>query len=271
MNKNLVFMRTHYLNDAVISEYSKLYSSLNREYDCILFVDNHANFLNITSDSNPLITIKINNKSINSLVYNKTIHDELQLPYYTETPYNEDLGSVMWYCSDYPLYIVRKYFPDYDYYWSFENDVFCNGNSYKKFFKNHCKDNSDLIISHYRSTDNEDWFWKYKTEWCGYNINEIYGCLFPVVRISAKAIDFLYQKRLNHANRFKSLLENNETNFEDNNRWIFCEAFVATELTNNNFKCKLLDEPYLRYLPVYNLNVERIFEKPDFRLYHPVK
>ena len=270
MTKNLVFMRTHYFNKAVFSEFTKLSSSLDDSFDSILFIDNHTDFIKLNDDQNN-IPLKINGIITKALIYNKSVHDKLNLPYYAEDYQNNDLGKVMWYCSDYPLYIVRKYFPDYDYYWSFENDVFCNGNSYKPFFENYKNDDSDLIISHYRSTKNENWVWNLYSTWCGYKDNDIYGCLFPVVRISAKAADFLYQKRLEHAEIFKNLINNTSHHKMLHNRWIFCEAFTATELTHNGFKCKNLDEPFLRYQPIYNLNIERIFEKPDFRLYHPVK
>ncbi len=267
MAKNLVFFKTHYINNAVISEYSKLFSSLPDNFECLLFMDNHAKVID-SSDNEHKIVLNINNRRINTFLYDKFVQDELKLPYYTDDPDNTDLGKVMWYCSDYPLYIIRKFYPNYDYYWSFENDVFCNGNSYEPFFNKYLNDDSDLIISHYRNTKNKDWYWIEQTEWC-YSQNDIYGCLFPVVRMSHKAIDFLYKKRLKHAIKFQKLITNKKN--KKKIRWIFCEAFTATELTNNKFKCKNLDEPYIRWSPTWNLNLERIFENPNFRLYHPVK
>lgn len=266
-------MRTHYINTAVVSEYNKLMSSLDDSFHCILFIDNHENIIH-TKKNVVTLSLIINNLTVNAFLYSETVHKELKLPYYTDNPENQDFGNMMWYNSDYPLYAIRKYFPGYDYYWSFENDVFCNGNSYKPFFNNYKKDDSDLIISDYRDvSDEKDWYWQYNTDWC-FEQNRVYGCLFPVLRMSAKAVDFLYKKRLEHAKIFKKLLTNSKKNLtqEHNNlRWIFCEAFTATELTNNGFKCRSLEEPYIRYLPVYNLNVQRIFENPDFKLYHPVK
>jgi len=270
MQKTLVFMKTHYINDAVISEYHKLQSSLDDKYDCLLFIDNHTNIINAQEQEQKFI-LDIDNQKIDTFLYNKFVQNKLKLPYYSDNCLNTDLGRVMWYCSDYPFYIIRNYYPEYDYYWSLENDVFCNGNSYKPFFDRYNDNDNDLIASNYRAINNEDWFWKYQTEWC-YKQDNIYGCFFPVVRMSAKAADFLYEKRLSHAEKFKNLMQEHIPVAQTNViRWIFCEAFVATELANNGFKCEILDEPHLRYLPVYNLNIERIFEKPDFRLYHPIK
>jgi len=259
--KDLVVFRCHYIDDSIISEFKKLSDSVS---DCILLFDNHNKIIDSDNKEN-LITLKTPEGNFNVFLIDEQILEEFNLPYYTDDPNNTDFGKVMWYNSDYPQYIVRKYFPKYDYYWLIECDVFCNGKSYKPFFKKYKHNKSDLIIKDYRPIHSDsDWWWQYKTEWC-YNNTPLYGSLFPVVRISGDAIDFLYKKRLEQADLFNKVKENTD------NRWIFCELFIATELTNNNFKCQDLDEPFIRYLPVYNLNKERIFEKPDFRLYHPVK
>ena len=263
--KNLVFMKTHYIDDSVISEYKKLDKISSDKYDTILFIDNHTNFLN-TKDNLPLKNITIDGVSIDCFVFNETVFQSCELPYYTDNPNNRDVGKIMWYNSDYPLYIIRKFLPDYDYYWSIEADVFCNGNSYEPFFKKYESDDSDLIIQDYRcfKDSDENWYWNPFSDWI-YEGQTKYGSLFPVARLSGKAADFLYNRRKEHAKIFE------EKSILPSSRWIFCESFVATELSNNGFKCKNLGEDKLRYQPVYNLNKERIFENPDFKLYHPVK
>ena len=260
--KILVFMKTHFIDSAVISEYIKLNST--KDIQSILFIDNHTNFIKTNTES-PVTIIYFNNININCFLFDLSVFLESNLPYYTDNPDNKDLGKVMWYNSDYSAYIIKKYFPDYDYYWSIEFDVFCNG-QYSSFFKKYNKNNSDLIMSDYRSLkdSDENWYWDNKNNWIYKDVDK-YGGFFPVVRFSSKAIDFLYKKRLEHAIAFDKVKSNPE------NRWIFCESFVPTELSNGGFECIKLDEPHLRYQPLYNLNKERIFEKPDNRLYHPVK
>ena len=88
--------------------------------------------------------------------------------------------------------------------------------------------------------------------------------MFAVVRLSARAIDFLYKKRLEHFKPFTN-------SSVPNKKWIFCEIFVPTELTNGGFICENLNEPHVLFFPNIYLNDKRIFLKPDNLLYHPVK
>ena len=264
--KTLIFMKTHFIDDAVLSEYKKLSNSLSENQDCILFIDNHTNFLNISETGTPIVNINIKNENIKCFLYDEKIQAEMNLTYYTDDIENKDLAKLMWYNSDYPFYIIKKYLPNYEYYWSIEYDVFCNGNSYEPFFSIYENNEDDLISQDYSSTVDNDpiWHWINGTEWI-YTKEEIHKAFFPVVRLSAKAIDFLYNRRIEHGRIFEKAKE------KSNHRWIFCECFVATELYINGFKCSPILNQNIRFLPVYNLNKERIFENPDFKLYHPVK
>ena len=258
----MIFFRTHFISDAVISEYKKLKASLCDNEELIMFIDNSSGFLNI-DDNNLIQTLNFNGIDIKCFLYNHKVLRTNKLP--TDIASDNQLAkNLMWYCSDYPFYIIRNVFPNYDFYWSFEYDVFCNGKSYRIFFDKY-NDNSDFIVSHYRNLRNDpDWYWKINTDWV-YNQTEKFACFFPVVRLSAKAIDFLYNKRIEQESFYKTF-ENKEAIF-----WPFCEIFVPTELTNNGFSVKNIDSEKLRFAPVYNLNIERIFENPDYKLYHPVK
>lgn len=263
--KTLACMRTHFIDASVISEYIKLHKATCANIDTVLFIDNHTGFIKPQNDY-PIQTINFNGFDIKCFLFNQQIFEKFNLPFYTDNFDNSDIGMVMWYCSDYPLYIIKKYLPEYDYYWSIESDVFCNGDSYIPFFEKYKNDSCDLIIKDYRTLENttEKWFWKERSEWI-YANTEKYASFFPVVRLSAKAADFLYVKRLEHSEAFESIKD------DIRNRWIFCELFVPTELTANKFQCKNLNEENLRYQPNWNLNKQRIFEHPDFKLYHPVK
>ena len=82
--------------------------------------------------------------------------------------------------------------------------------------------------------------------------------------MSANAIDFLYQQRLEHKKVF-------EISTDTKKRWFNCELFVPTELMNNGFSCeKISDEKHVTLNPIH-LNDNRIFTMPDNHLYHPVK
>ena len=225
--KSLAFFKTHFIEDSVISEYIKLNSS--NDIETILFIDNHTGFIKNKSDV-PIKNINFNGKDINCFLFDLNIFKSMNLPYYTDITDNEDLGKAIWYNSDYPAYIVKKYFPGYDYYWSIEYDVFCNGKSYSEFFNNYTQNESDLIVSDYRSFKNSDevWYWNDKSEWIYKNI-EKFGSFFPVFRLSSNAIDYLYKRRQEHAAEFEKV------KYNPNNRWVFCESFVPTELSNAGF------------------------------------
>lgn len=262
--KILFAIRTHYINSFVISEMQKLMSSMNENESAILFIDNHTNLLNIKESNNPKQSLKLENLDVNCFIYDKNIHDELRLPYYSHQGKTDDLGQIMWHCSDYPFYMMRKYYPEYDYYWQIEADVFFNGNSYRPFIDKYNNEN-DLIINQYREIVKEaDFFWKDHAKWIYKDVTK-YAGFFPVVRLSGKAIDFLYPKRLEHAAIFNDCIN------DPTNMWLHCEVFVPTELSNNGFKCQNMSGENLRFLPIYKLNEEKNFKKPDNQLYHPVK
>lgn len=260
--KTLIFFKTHFISNAVISEYKKIKNSISDDEELILFIDNDSNFLEL-DNSNPIRTINFNGTKAKCFISNMSIIEDLKLP--IDIAYcNQNASNVLWYCSDYPFYVVKHFFPDYDFYWSLEYDVFCNGNSYRIFLDKY-KTHSDLIISHYRNLINDpDWCWQVNTAWL-YSQATTYGSFFPVVRLSKNAIDFLYNKRIEQGAYYKTF-ENKENVF-----WPFCEIFVPTELANNGYSIENISSENLRHAPLYNLNIERIFENPDFKLYHPVK
>lgn len=265
MKKTLIIFKTHFLSDYVLTEYLKVASGRPENSDIVLYIDNHKKWFDLGSTSAKTV-FTFNNQQINCFLYDENMNSELMLPNYVENGFTNDIGSVIWHNSDYPFYVTKKYFPDYDYYWSFEYDVFFNGKNYRPFFDKYNNRNEDLLSTLYRNVDNEDWFWKDGIDWVYSDIN-LYGILFPAVRLSSKAIDWLLQKRLEYAEIYKNLTQP----YINKSRWLFCEIFVPTELANRGFSCANIEEENVRYLPIYNLNTQRIFENPDDKLYHPVK
>lgn len=262
MARKLVFMRAHFLEWYVLIEYNKLLRSMNKGDECIIFFDNTKNVIDC-KDNHPIKMINFSGLDAKCLLYNDALHKESHLPLYTDDRNNQDSGNLLWFNGDYPFYYVRNYFPDFDYYWCTEYDVFCNGDSYKPFFKQYEKDDSDFLSVDYKpiETKPEE---RYNSEWA-YTKEEHYCSFFPVIRLSGKAVDFLYASRLRQAEIFSKIKH------DVNHRWIYCELFAPSELTKNGFKCNAIDMKTIRYEPKYNLNIERIFEYPDYKLYHPVK
>ncbi|MCR5265469.1 MAG: hypothetical protein K6E29_02615 [Cyanobacteria bacterium RUI128] len=262
MARKLVFMRTHIVEWYVIVEFDKLRRSMNRGDECILFVDNTKNVIP-PDDNSPMKMVNFNGVDVKCFLFNEDVHIKSHLPYYTDNPDNNDYKKVLYFNGDYPFYYIKNYFPNYDYYWCTEYDVFCNGPSYKPFFKQWEKNKSDLIIADYRPSDIDPNVF-YDSEWI-YKKEEHYMSFFPVVRLSARAVNHLYTTRLQQGQLFEEIKNPPHT------RWIYCETYVPTEITKAGMTVSLLDTENLRYTPDYNLNKERVFEFPNNKLYHPVR
>ncbi len=268
MVKTLVFMRTHIITKGVIDEFLKLQNS--SEYDCILFIDNHKKIIpdKMLESNDPVQCLNFFNdkvKNVKCFLFDEDIFKSLNLPYYAAKNKNKSLSNVMWYCADYAFYAIKKYFPNYDYYWHFDYDVFCNGSSYEPFFNRYNGTKADLIVSNLASLSiDSDWFWLKKTDWIYSQNKTKYISFFPIVRLSSDAVDFLFAKRIEMSEVFSKICKNK------NNRWLNCELFVPTELLNNGFTGLKLDE-CVRFSPNYDLNEDRVFEVPDNKIYHPVK
>lgn len=260
MKKTLVFITTHIVNEAVISEYKKLMKV--GSCDCILVIDN----TNLEIGKNETVSeIEFWGISVKCFFFNKNMHGELNLPYFAGNDTNADFPKVMWYNSECRFYYVRKYFPEYEYYWQLEYDVFCNGDSYQPFLDKFENNNNDLIIQEYAQTQlNGEWPWSHNIEWA-YGNTTIYRSILPICRLSGKAIDFIYQRKLQMAQKYLEV-ENKQKSF-----WPFCEVFVPTELTNNGFSATALCEEHVTWDMEYDLTTNRIYERPDYKLYHPVK
>lgn len=256
--KNLLFISTHDINKGIISEYNKL--SLSSDEKCILAIDNTT--MGIPFES------RVCNKAfyghdVDCFIFDENLHKELNLPDITYNNIKSDFKEIMWYNADYRFYYIKKFFPQYKYYWQFDYDVFCNGKSYTPFLNDFANSEEDLLITNFRTEKlNGEWIWTHDIEWI-YNNCAVFGSFFPICRLSNKAIEFLYKKRIEQGNIFK------KTNIK-NKKWLNCEIFVPTELMNNKFSCKNIVQKNV-HLNEFNLNVDRIFEKPDGLLYHPVK
>jgi hypothetical protein len=97
----------------------------------------------------------------------------------------------------------------------------------------------------------------------------VYGCIFPITRLSGRAIDHLYQARR------AASVSNSEDLFPT---WPNDEVFVATELKNHGFECRDLGEQreglYKRGTLRIGLPHDRgqLMAQPlDEQIYHPVR
>ena len=256
--KTLLVLGTHFIDENIISEFRKMKSTFN--VDAVLAIDN----TNLKMDFQSRVENRIFfDTSVKCFFFDSSLNEKLQLPHFNFFGAKK-FEKVMYANGDYRFYYIRKFFPDYDYYWLLEYDVFCNGETYEGFLDKFKDNRADLIINEFRiENKNGSWVWTYGLDWI-YKDVEIYGSLFPVVRLSARAVDFLYKRRLAQREIFQNYTEQNK-------RWTYCEIFVPTELMHGGFICENLNEERVKFLPYVYLNDERIFLKPDNHLYHPVK
>jgi len=261
--KTLLAICAHFISKGVISEYKKM--SNIEGYDCILVLNNSQ--LNLKNDTgSPVVTVTYEGYDMNALLYDKQMHNEFNLPNGYKTEKNSSsFVLVTWYNADYRFYYIKKYLPDYDYYWQIEYDIFCNGSSYAPFLSKYENMDEDLLICKYRPEAHySDWSWTHGVDWAYEPDVQLYGSFFPISRLSNRAADFLYERRIEQGNIFKSLPES------DQYCWPFSELFVPTELMKNGYKCADIDEPNIGFYE-FDLNEDRFFEHPDNLLYHPVK
>lgn len=138
-----------------------------------------------------------------------------------------------WRCGDYGYYLARQQYPQAGFIWMIEFDVRFTGDRIADFFADIAtKADVDFIATALMPADS-DWYW---TRTCLGRGVRPYRCLFPITRLSARAIDALLDRRRAQSRRFgrRALWPNDE-------------AMVATTLANGDFVCRDFndfDRPY---------------------------
>ncbi|WP_232631165.1 hypothetical protein [Methylobacterium sp. Leaf118] len=165
----------------------------------------------------------IASESFEKISFIKSNAEKMGLIYEYDTP---------WRCGDYAFYIVRGHFPMASQFWLIEPDVYIHSDEPENFFKkfSHCE-NIDMISARY-SRASEHWAW-YK--YMAFYHSVIYTMMFPVVRLSGRAVDYLFRRRIALGRCYAERKSANVSNIEV--LWPNDESFVATELSNANFVC----------------------------------
>ena len=116
-----------------------------------------------------------------------------------------------WRCGDYGYYAARLRYPAQSFFWMIEYDVRIR--RAPEFFSRLSDDSTDLLAVDLRPAD-EHWYWY---DYQASRDARAWRCLFPVTRLSAKAIDLLLETRRRHGRHVSRRL-----------RWANDEGFVAT-------------------------------------------
>lgn len=157
---------------------------------------------------------------------------------------------------------MRKFLPQYKFYFYIENDCYFNG-KYIEFFKLYAQNEADLLLTYCNEvSENSQWVWAQDIFWA-YKNEKMQGCYFPLERLSGVAIDKLYQRRIKLGQKFMALDSNIKA------QWLHCEIFVATEGKKQGFSIDSLHQKISG--EEIDLNNTRLFENPDNKMYHPIK
>ena len=133
-----------------------------------------------------------------------------------------------WQCGDYGYYVARSLYPLATHFWLIEYDVRFSGNDVAGFFAFFAARPEIDFLASYLQPAGWDWYWAITARARDVQPTR---CLFPVTRLSARAIDAVHAKRVAHGRRLlrRALWPNDE-------------AMVATTLVKAKFtSCDLND------------------------------
>lgn len=150
-----------------------------------------------------------------------------------------------WQCGDYFYYAMAEKYQR-DYYWLIEPDVLFGGNCAQDFFSKLNNLSYDFLSCRHEQRDS-NWYW-HKT--ISPYSEKVFGCAFPVTRLSYRAIIFLQE------NRKKAF---NSGSHSPND-----EAFVSTLLEKGGYNCidieKLIPEYFRHFSTMTPLLKEKFRE-----------
>ncbi len=167
-----------------------------------------------------------------------------------------------WRCGDYGLYVARHQHPDVEHFWMIESDVRFLGGDIAGFFDFFARIEADLLAGQIQAAT-PDWYWSHHASArdCA-----PFRCFFPVTRFSARALDVLLAKRVEHSRRLTRRL-----------LWPNDEAFVATTLHAAGLICRDFNDFGRSFYDLKSFSFENVIdghaftaEAPELRMYHPV-
>jgi FkbM family methyltransferase len=163
-----------------------------------------------------------------------------------------------WVCGDYALYRARADLPDASHFWLIEYDLVFNYEQPSGFFSRFAQDESDLLAFAYQRAG-QHWPWR---KLMLPVTDDVMRCFFSPVRVSARALDHLLEKRRG----LRGLVEPDA--------WPNDEGFVATTLTADGFSCRdIMDGVATATSFSWERphSIQELKDKgPDGLVYHPV-
>ena len=170
-----------------------------------------------------------------------------------------------WRCGDYCYYVTRQACPDFDVYWLIEPDVRIHTFDLGGFLGQFAGNPADLLAAQYGPRDGV-WGWSRTILPLGL---KPFGCLYPITRLSGRAVDRLYEVRRAHSA---------DPAIAERDAWPNDEAFTASVLSAGGFTCEDFNSSGLTCYTGHTLAVtavvdyDRVEAQPaDGLIYHPVR
>jgi hypothetical protein len=167
--------------------------------------------------------------------------------------------QVLWWNADYVLYLVRREFPENDYYVMLEYDVFVNCDL-AGVVEQCAAGGIDLIARDLKPIDEDHWSRPSISEFT----KDAWWALIPFLIVSARAVDALLQTRLALAERWRR---------GDIREWPYCETFIPTVIQQrpdlrSADASHFVDSALLRFRPFLSTR-DPALGQPDL-VAHPV-
>lgn len=171
-------------------------------------------------------------------------------------------SDAAWRCGDYGLYLAMHERPNIEFFWLIEYDVRIKiDGPLSKFFLAFDASRADLIAPMLTERD-PSWWW---TPAMQVRNEPVWGCLFPVLRVSSSLLRVAYSARQRQARSPIYRLF-----------WPNDESFLATTAARNSFKMEDLNE-FKHWYSSQTFSFEQPWSgeslsraRPDDLIYHPV-
>ncbi len=141
-------------------------------------------------------------------------------------PSDANIGPVLWYNGDYPMYLFYEAYPQYDSYLFLEYDV-ATTVDLDRMIEAAQAEQVDFVAQ-FRDAPIGEWYWTERHQ-ALYAPDQLKETLFCLCYVSRPALRFLYRRRLEMA----AALAAGELPM-----WPFCEVFLGAELSAGGFRLR---------------------------------
>ena len=208
MSRAAVLIRTHYVDDALRAFAERLRAG--SAFDVFIVADETRGPL----DCGDVPKISLTTSTLASLGL------------YVGAP------DLLWRCGDYGLYAARRSLPAYEAFWMIEPDVRLNADQPCDVLARFPGPEAvDFLAGRLRPAE-ADWDWAAMMD---PTAGPVWRCLFSLARLSAAAIDVLYDAR-------RCLTARHLSQGKDPAAWPNDEAFVASTLARSGLVCRDLND-----------------------------